>query len=201
MSPSGILFSIFLTNTPVPWTAILCLLLYRHDLSRLLHPLKDRGSTKDWRRVLDDLGIPPEGSLIYRKTDIKCRSHFSIQRFWSGLIEVSPDAGLYLSVLVIVASISLFSSLIVRPVLMGMAPLLYARFSSTISVGFQFLSALPTVFLMQRFLGPFPSPPFKFHLKKNRLGSLLIYETALNLKASEPKSRSPTPASPRTELI
>jgi hypothetical protein len=201
MPPSGILFSIFFTFTPIPWAAILCLVLYRYDLSRLFHPLKDRSSTKDWRRVLDDLGIARDGSLTYGKTDRKRRSYFSIQRFWSGIIERNPDVGFYLSVLVIVTSISLFSSLIIRPVLMGMDPLLYSRFGFMISTGFQFVSALPSVFLMQRFLGPFPSPPFRFHLKKNRLGSLLIYEADLNLKSSELTRRSLMPSSPRTELL
>ena len=47
----------FFVNTPIPWAAILCIMLYRYDLSQLRHPIKEKCSTSDWKSVFRDLGI------------------------------------------------------------------------------------------------------------------------------------------------
>ena len=43
--------------TPIPCFATLVLLLYRHDLSRLRHPLKDDGNPRSWWVVLNHLSL------------------------------------------------------------------------------------------------------------------------------------------------
>ena len=43
--------------TPFPYWGIFVLVLYWHDLSRLLHPFKDDGSLRRWWSVLYHLGL------------------------------------------------------------------------------------------------------------------------------------------------
>ena len=43
---------------PVPYWAAFVVLLYRHDLSRLTHPVRDDGSLRNWWSVLTLLGHP-----------------------------------------------------------------------------------------------------------------------------------------------
>jgi len=42
---------------PVPYWAAFVLLMYRHDLSRLAHPVRDNGSLSNWWAVLSYLGL------------------------------------------------------------------------------------------------------------------------------------------------
>jgi hypothetical protein len=46
---------------PIPYWAAFLLLLYRHDLSRLFHPVRDDGSLRNWWAVLSHLGILDAG--------------------------------------------------------------------------------------------------------------------------------------------
>jgi hypothetical protein len=46
---------------PIPYWTVFLLLLYRHDLSRLFHPVKDDGSLRNWWSVLSHLGILNSG--------------------------------------------------------------------------------------------------------------------------------------------
>jgi len=46
---------------PIPYWAAFLLLLYRHDLSRLFHPVRDDGSLGNWWAVLSHLGILDAG--------------------------------------------------------------------------------------------------------------------------------------------
>jgi hypothetical protein len=46
---------------PVPFWAAFVVLLYRHDLSRLTHPVRDDGSLRNWWSVLTYLGILDAG--------------------------------------------------------------------------------------------------------------------------------------------
>jgi hypothetical protein len=46
---------------PVPYWAAFVLLLYRHDLSRLLRPARDDGSPRNWWSVLGYLGLLDKG--------------------------------------------------------------------------------------------------------------------------------------------
>jgi len=169
MSLSALAFFIY---TPIPYAVILCIILYRHDLSQLVHPLKDRCSVRDWKSLFDDLEIA-------RKT-----SSSSSKKEGNGIrldfLERHPNIGFYLSVLAIVTSVSLLSSLVVVPVLLEGDSLPYSRFILIISAGLQFVSATPSTLAMLQYFGPFPSPPGKFHLKKRRPGSLLRYEETLN---------------------
>ena len=43
--------------SPVPYWVAFVLLLYRHDLSRLTHPVRDDGSPRNWWSVLNNLGL------------------------------------------------------------------------------------------------------------------------------------------------
>jgi hypothetical protein len=42
---------------PISYWAVFLLLLYRHDLSRLSHPFRDNGSTRNWWSVANHLGL------------------------------------------------------------------------------------------------------------------------------------------------
>jgi hypothetical protein len=57
MNPAEALF----LYLPIPYWAAFLLLLYRHDLSRLFHPVKDNGSSRNWWSVLSHLGILEAG--------------------------------------------------------------------------------------------------------------------------------------------
>jgi hypothetical protein len=46
---------------PIPYWVAFLLLLYRHDLSRLFHPVRDDGSLRNWWSVLSHLGILDAG--------------------------------------------------------------------------------------------------------------------------------------------
>jgi len=57
MNPTAALF----LYLPIPYWAAFLLLLYRHDLSRLFHPVRDDGSLRNWWAVLSRLGILDAG--------------------------------------------------------------------------------------------------------------------------------------------
>jgi hypothetical protein len=186
LCPMSLSVSWFFIQTPIPWATILCIILYRHDLSQLVHPFKDRCSIRDWKSVFQDLDIPLEISSSSAKQSGIPRVVVLILHLQADISERYPNIGFYTLVLAIVAGSSLLSSLVVVHVLMEDASFLNSRFSEIISAGLQFVSAFPSIFAMQRYFGPLPSAPGKFHLKKRRPGSLLRYEeTLLSLKASE----------------
>src|SRR5487761_660445 len=169
----------FFVHTPIPCVTILCIIVYRHDLSQLVHPFKERCSIRDWKCVFQDLDIPLKVSSSSRKPSGKPRVVVLIHRLGTEISGRYPCIGFYASVLAVVAGSSLLSSLIVVPVLIGDAFFLNSRFSEIISAGLQFVSAFPSIFAAQRYFGPLPSAPNKFHLKKRRPGSLLRYEETL----------------------
>jgi len=47
---------------PFPYWAAFVLLSYRHDLSRLVHPVRDDGSPRNWWSVLHHLGLLDTGT-------------------------------------------------------------------------------------------------------------------------------------------
>jgi hypothetical protein len=47
---------------PIPYWAAFSVVLYRHDLSRLIQPVKDYGSLRNWWAVLTYLGLPDAGT-------------------------------------------------------------------------------------------------------------------------------------------
>jgi hypothetical protein len=57
MNPAEALF----LYLPIPYWAAFLLLLYRHDLSRLFHPVRDDGSLRNWWSVLSHLDILDAG--------------------------------------------------------------------------------------------------------------------------------------------
>jgi hypothetical protein len=169
----------FFVYTPIPWVTILCIILYRHDLLQLLHPFKERCSVRDWKSVLQNLEIPLKfSSSLGTPTEIN-GTVFLVRRLRATFSERYPNIVFYALVIVIVAGSSLLSSLIVSPLLFGGASFLNSRFSGLVSAGLQIVSAIPSIFAMQRYFGPLPSAPNKFHLRKRRLGSLVRYEQTL----------------------
>ncbi|MDA4131875.1 MAG: hypothetical protein OK454_01940, partial [Thaumarchaeota archaeon] len=57
---------VILLYLPFPYWGALVLLLYRHGLSRLRHPVRDDGSLGNWCAVLNQLGLL-SGSLATRR--------------------------------------------------------------------------------------------------------------------------------------
>jgi len=53
MNPASDIF----LYTPFPYCLIFILVLYRHDLSGLSHPVRDDGSPRNWWMVLNHLGL------------------------------------------------------------------------------------------------------------------------------------------------
>jgi hypothetical protein len=169
------LFSLFV-YTPFPWIATLCIFLYRHDLSRLFHPFKDRCSIRDFKFVFQNLEIPFKESSSLVRVGGKSRAAVWVMHIRANISERFPSAELYALVLIVVAGSSLLSNLIIAPMLFGgESSFLNPKFDGLVSAGFQIVSALPTSFAMQRYFGPFPSAPNKYHLRKRRLGSLVRY--------------------------
>jgi hypothetical protein len=58
MNPAEVVF----LYLPIPYWVAFALLLYRHDLSRLLHPFREDGSLRNWWAVLSKLGILDKGA-------------------------------------------------------------------------------------------------------------------------------------------
>jgi hypothetical protein len=164
----------FFVNTPIPWAAILCIMLYRYDLSQLRHPSKERCSTSDWQSVFRDLGIvvtvPGNANDSYGIVA-------PIHRLSEEVTERYPNTGFYCLTITVVACSSLIASLAFDVIFPDL------RFVLLMLVGLQFLSALPAIPALQRYFGPFPSPPFKYHLKRRRSGSLLRYEEVLSFES------------------
>lgn len=163
--------------TPIPWTVILCIILYRHDLSQLKHPVKERNSTMVWESVFLDLGIPlgqPVKGDVKEKAGIGHLLHY----FSEYIADRYPNAAFYGLITTIIFCSSIISSFLLGP------SFLDSRFGLLMLVGLQFLSALPAILALQRYFGPFPSPPFRYHLKRRRVGSLLRYEDALKSRKS-----------------
>ena len=169
---------LFFVNTPIPWAAILCTMLYRYDLSQLRHPIKEKCSTSDWKSVFRDLGIVVKERANLSSSDRKTgRITSLIHRFSEEVTERYPNTGFYCLTITVVACSSLIASLAFDVIFPD------SRFVLLMLVGLQFLSALPAIPALQRYFGPFPSPPFKYHLKRRRSGSLLRYEDVLSFES------------------
>lgn len=169
MSLSAALLFVY---TPIPWTVILCIILYRHDLAQLKHPVKERNSTREWKLVFLDLGIPSRQTTnvsIKGKSGmmhlIHCASEYIADRY--------PNTTFYGLVITIITCSSMISSLLLAPSFID------SRVGLLMLIGLQFLSAIPLIPGLQRYFGPFPSPPFRYHLKRRRGGSLLRYDDVL----------------------
>lgn len=173
----------FFAYTPIPWAAILCIILYRHDLSQLRHPVKERCSMSDWKSVFKELGIVVKQPANAEDSDRKRGGIMSlIHRLSEDVGEKYPNAKFYCFITAIVACSSLIASL-------TLGVFLDSRFSTLILMGAQFCCALPLILAMQRYFGSFPSAPYKYHLKRDRSGSLLRYEEVLSRPACTAENR------------
>jgi hypothetical protein len=166
--------SVFFTYTPIPWTIILLIFLYKNDLSQLLHPVKEKDSIHDWRSALRKLGLYFQAD---RKLGNSKPRPAPSSRFIVHIRERYPNTMFYSLMGIVVTSSSLLSSLLLAPMLVKISP--GFRFEELLLVFLQLFSALPCVLVVRRFFGPFPGAPFKFHLKKLRRGSLLKYVSSL----------------------
>jgi hypothetical protein len=72
---------------PIPYWAAFLLLLYRHDLSRVVHPFRDDGSLRNWWAVLSYLGLLDPGT----------RRPSRMKEFFPYLLYLSISAGVSLS--------------------------------------------------------------------------------------------------------
>jgi hypothetical protein len=169
-------FLSFFVNTPIPWAAILCIILYRHDLSQIMHPVKERNSMRDWILVFRDLGITAKQSSTNDDHSGRKRGRIVslIRRFSEDVTERYPNTRFYCFIIAIVVCSSLIASLVFGWVFLD------SRFGALILAVAQFSCALPLVFAMQRYFGSSPSAPFKYHLKSRRTGSLLRYGDVLS---------------------
>ena len=61
----------FFLYLPVPYWAGFTLVLYRHDLSRLTHPVRDDGSLRNWWLVLNHLGLLDAAQVAHRPGRIR----------------------------------------------------------------------------------------------------------------------------------
>jgi hypothetical protein len=57
------LLEAFFLYAPLPYWLIFTLVLNRHDLSRVLHPIRDDGSPRSWWMVLNHLGLFDKGKV------------------------------------------------------------------------------------------------------------------------------------------
>jgi hypothetical protein len=48
-----------LVFTPLPWLGLMVLAAYRHDLGRIVEPLRDEGGSRQWWSVCASLGLIP----------------------------------------------------------------------------------------------------------------------------------------------
>lgn len=87
-----------------------------------------------------------------------------------------PNIKSYTLVFAVISIASIFSSAFT---MIGIHSIINSRLALLLSAGLQFVSALPSIYTMQLYLGSIPSPPYRFHLKKNRVGSLLGYLDSL----------------------
>jgi hypothetical protein len=169
---------LLLGYTPLPWIFVLCLILYRHGPSQLFHPLKDGCSVVMWKRVLLELGIPfnAENSIKSKKTIPKFLARLC--QLFSHASERYPNARFHLFVLTVVLGCSLLSSFVIEP-LFSMGDSHSSRVFFLVPFGLQIFSALPSILSIRRHFGPFPTGPYKMHLRKRRLGSLMRYARSI----------------------
>jgi hypothetical protein len=59
----------FLLYEPFPYFALAVLAVYRHDLSRLFHPIRDKGDLRNWWYVLGRVGLIDQEAI--RRPSVK----------------------------------------------------------------------------------------------------------------------------------
>ena len=152
---------------------ILCLVLYRHNLSQLIHPVKERCSIKDWKDVFAYLEIS-----IDQPNSTKKYNRSKVRTILDDISEGYPSIKFYTFAIALTSILSIISSEFALRVSLSFN----SHFTYLLFPLVQLVSSVPSIFAMQRFFGSFPTPPYKFHLKKNRTGSLLKYTPDLNRK-------------------
>jgi len=143
------------TLTPLFQTFIAYIVMYRHDLSRLFHPIHERSSDRDWRRVLSSLGLIPKQEKKEKEIVISAKS---------------------MSLVVAVLISTVLVDVVVAPVILASFPasLMHTIFPALTQALLQFIPAfIAMIGLANLWLGPVPVPPHRYTLPQKRPGSLL----------------------------
>jgi hypothetical protein len=151
-----------ITLTPLVQALFVYIVLYRYDLSRVLHPMYERRGDREWRRVLTGLGLIIQADEKQEKRKEKER-------------EVAvPVRAVSLGAVVLISTILIDA--VITPVLSASLPV-FSRIpilSVVTQALLQFIPAFIALIGMARFwLGPIPVPPYKYALPGKRLGSLV----------------------------
>ncbi|MDG7022973.1 MAG: hypothetical protein JRN45_00470 [Nitrososphaerota archaeon] len=152
--------------TPLIWWLVVYFFLFRHELSRLLHPIRERRGLKDWVAVLSDLRLIDSASPALQEE--------GKEKWW----RKSRTTHLLLSSLVLWLSAVLVSNFVdISQTLPGGFPygLLKALLPSLFLFALQALPAIPLIILTYRYCGPRPVKKEEMQLSKNRKGSLIRY--------------------------
>jgi hypothetical protein len=146
--------------TPAVQIGVLYLFLYRHDLLRFLHPLKEKRGPNAWAETFLQLGVLKEREAL-KLTDIEGAER-NKGKVAFALKLVLPSAFLWF------LSIWLF-----LPVLGSALPSL-SRFGPSLLLLLQFIpAAYLLAFLRQNYLGPLPIPPHRSTLPLPRMSSMV----------------------------
>ena len=154
-----------ITLTPLVQTLFVYIVLYRYDLSRVLHPMYERRGDREWRRVLTGLGLIIQADAKQEKKRKKERRE---------VVVAVPVRAVSLGAVVLISTILIDA--VVTPVLSASLPV-FSRIpilSVVTQALLQFIPAFIALIGMARFwLGPIPVPPYKYALPTKRLGSLV----------------------------
>jgi hypothetical protein len=148
-----------ITLTPLFQTFITYIVMYRHELSRLFHPIYERRDDKDWRRVLSDLKLIPKQEKKDKERTVTV---------------VIPVKVISLVVAVLIPTILV--DVVITPVILASLPafLNHTFLPVLIQALLQFIPAfIAMIGLARLWLGPIPVPPHKYALPQKRPGSLL----------------------------
>lgn len=152
MAPSDLLLWLFFLYTPIPQFFILYFLFYRHELSRIVRPVREKGDFKTFVNAFVRVG------LVDDSIDVK--SDRPLLRYLERLFAVT-------------AAVSLFCSLLLWPALMVSYSVL-TRFGLELLFLLQFAPAsYSLVYLRKNYLGPVPLHRLRSIISPVRQSSLV----------------------------
>lgn len=173
-------FLFALSYTPLSWWLIFYFLAYRHELSRLVHPVRERRGLRDWVAVLARLKLMDAAALAPAQR-LKMELGLKAERRRAG----RTKALYLLSFLVLWLSAVLVSKLAIMP-----QPLAEAALPALL----QLAPAVPLIVATYRRCGAFPFHPIRYHLPSGRKGSLLKYLGRLGREQEAETPPSPSSA-------
>ncbi len=155
-TPVGLVVVVCLLYTPLLQLLVLYAIFYRHELSRLAHPLKERTGTAAWADALQQLALPRPGELKMMPS------------------AADPRAMKYL--LRVVAPAALLGALcpeLFLPAILALVPAL-SIVKGPLLFLLQFIPAAYFIaFLRLDYLGPIPIPRHRATLPLPRMSSMV----------------------------